>query len=213
MATGDGDYISMQDLKNYGLNGDPAATPDDGMLAQAIQWAEQKWNAYCGVHFDSATVTGTQAFSPFVDNRGWLHLFARERGPVTAVSSVQVRNLQMGDPGYTTLTLAADDIILPGISDPPRPDSWHVILLPAPLMPITSTGMLLVKWTYTGGYVTIPESLKSIISRLAWWHYKLREAPLGRVVTGAGGLGMMEIPLDMPADILADAKLWRPSYS
>jgi hypothetical protein len=213
MATGDGVYISLNDLKAYGLDNDTATTPDDAFLSQAIAWAEQKWNALCGCHFDEDEEANVQAFSPFVDGRGWLHLFARERIPVTAVAAVTVRDLTAASLAYKTLTLTADNIILPPFTDPPRPDSAHVILLPAPALPPLSTGQLQVKWTYTGGYDTIPDSLISIIARLAWWHYKLREAPLGRVVTGAGGLGLMEIPLAIPADIQADAKLWQPSFS
>lgn len=213
MAAGDGVYITLNDLKTYGLNGDTSATPDDGMLSQSIYWAEQKWNATCGIQFNTQSFTRVQAFTPFVDYNGWLHLFAREAGPVTAVTAVRYRRLPTGDTGYTDVTISSDNLLLPLATDPMRPDGCHVQVYIGPSLLGYATNQLLVQWSYSGGYASIPNSLKSIIVRLAWWRYKLREAPLGRIVTGAGGLGMMEIPLAMPADILADSMLWRPNYS
>lgn len=218
----DGKYLTLDELKLYGLGAiaDPQnptvynnavqGTPDDSILAQSLQRAEMEFDRHCGMQFNVGTVTQAQAFIPFVDGQGWLHLFARERAPVTAVTAVSIRDL-MTRSAWETITLAADDIILPVNDGYAHPDSAHVKLYPNPSLESRSTGQILARWTYTGGFSTIPQSLKAIIARLSWWIYKLREAPMAKITMPA--LGIMEIPIRIPPDIAADIDVWKPDYA
>ncbi len=218
----DGRYISLDELKLYGIGAvaDPnnptiynravQGTPDDSVLEQCIFRAETEWDRLCGCAFDEQTRTTVQAFIPFVDGNGWLHLFARENIPVTDVESVELRDLK-GANVWTSLAFVSDNVILPPNTGTPRPDSAHVFVIPSAALSARATGQVLARWTYTGGYGTIPSSLKSIISRLAWYIYKLREAPMYQVMMPS--LGIMQIPISLPKDIMVDVDLWKPSYA
>lgn len=224
MAT-DGKYLSLAALKQYGLgtivdpnnptiyNQGVTNTPDDTILSDIIFRAEAMFDLLAGTGYDQQTYANVQAFQTWIDRRGWLHLFARERGPITAVTAVQIRNIDAGQP-WTTVTFVADDIILPPFeTNYPHPESWHVMLNPNPAQSIQATGTILSRWSYTGGYApaSIPQGLKNIIARLAWYIYKLREAPVAKVVNMP--LGTMTVPLDVPPDIKRDIELWKPIYS
>ena len=222
MAAPDGKYLTLDDLKLYGLgaiadpnnptiyNQNVQGTPDDSILAQCIQRAEMEFDRHCGVKFDAGTVAEAQAFIPFVDGMGWLHLFARERAPVTAVTAVAIRDLVTRS-AWTTITLTADDILLPINDGYAHPDSGHVKLYPNPVLPQRSTGQILARWSYTGGFSTIPESMKALIARLSWWIYKLREAPMAQIAVPS--MGIMQIPIRIAPDIAADIDLWKPDYA
>jgi hypothetical protein len=222
MMTTDGRYITLAELKTFmfGNIADPAdttkysgvvtTTPDDSILTSAILRAEAKFDAETSTRWDSTTSTLAQPIQIFVDGNGWIHLFAREAGPVTAVSALQMRNLAAGT-SWETITWGADDIILPPLLDPPTANSKHVMIYPGTVMGGTGTGNVFGRWTYTGGYSTIPGSLKSIILRLAQWIYKLREAPLGVVKNPM--LGSIDIPQKVPPDVQRDIELWMPRYS
>jgi hypothetical protein len=81
-------------------------------------------------------------------------------------------------------------------------------LKPYPAQLPAGTGDIYAKWTYTGGYTTIPNELKGIIARFAWWIWKLtREAPLGVVKNPM--LGIVDIPLQAPPDIKSAAVNWQ----
>lgn len=222
MAT-DGKYLTRAALKQYGIGtivdpGNPTVynqgvtnTPDDTLLSDSIFRAEALFDLTCGTGFDQQTYSNVQAFQTWVDRYGWLHLLARERGPVTAVSAVQIRNINAGTP-WESLTFVADDLILPPYdANYPRPESWHVRVFPATALSPSPTGTILARWSYTGGYSSIPQGLQNIIARLAWWIYKLREAPVAKIVNMP--LGTMTVPLDVPPDIRRDIELWRPVYS
>lgn len=218
----DGKYLTLDELKLYGLGAiaDPnnptiynsavQGTPDDSILSQSIQRAEMEFDRHCGVKFDDGAVTDAQAFLPFVDGQGWLHLYARERAPVTAVTAVSIRDL-VSRSTWAPITLSADDVILPINDGYSHPDSGHVKLYPNPSLPSRSTGQILVRWSYSGGFSVIPESMKAVVARLAWWIYKLREAPMAQVVMP--NLGIMQIPIRIPPDIAADIDLWKPDYA
>jgi hypothetical protein len=196
-------YTTLDALKAYGQ---VTATKDDNVLNEAIYRAEAAIDQKCGSAFDQQTVVDELAHTCWVDGKGWLVMTADERGPVTAVTSISVRDLLNAPTAWQSVSWASTDIILPPITAPIRPDAWKVRIYPAtPLWP-RATGQIYAKWTYIGGYATIPTSLISIANRLAWWYYKLREAPMGRVVTAE--LGLMEIPLSVPPDIKADLMLW-----
>jgi hypothetical protein len=199
-------YITLTDLKTYGQI--PAtATADDVTLQSSIDRAQAEMTLITGSAFDEATETLVMTVNPFVDAYGWLNLRAIERGPVTAVTEVKLRDVVSGKSGWQTLSWNADDIILPSSASPIAPDAWTVrVKSSAPVLNSRTTGQIFVKWTYTGGYSSIPAGLKSIALRLSWWIYKLREAPLGRVVTAE--LGLMEVPIAMPPDIRADLRQW-----
>lgn len=223
MATGDGKYCTLAQLKQYalGTRTDPNSptvfnqgvvnTPDDEFLSDAILRAEANFEMKCGTGFDFQSYSSVQAFAPFIDRNGWIHLFARERGPVTSVSMLQIRDINSGT-GWKSLAWLADDIILPPFETThPAPESWHVRILPTEAQPSLSTGQVLARWSYAGGYAVIPDSLTNIIARFAWWIYKLREAPVEKVVNMP--LGTMTVPLNVPPDIKADIELWKPVYA
>ena len=218
----EGRYVSLDELKAYGLGtiADPnnptiynnavQGSPDDSTLRQCIQRAEMEVDRHCGTRFDEATLADVQGFLPFVDGNGWLHVFARERCPVTAVTAVSIRDL-VTRAAWTPITLNGDDVILPFGDDSVHPDSTHVQIFPVPNLPARSTGQILARWSYTGGFATIPDSLKGIVCRLAWWIYKLREAPMAQVMMP--NLGIMQVPIRIPPDIAADIELWKPQYA
>jgi hypothetical protein len=209
--TTDGRYLKLSELREYAINNaSTLSTVDDPVLTSAILRAEMEIDGETRTSYDQQTQTLVQSLAPFVDGNGWIHLFAVERGPVSSVATVQIRDM-LSDHGWQTITWSADDIIMPTQLDPPRPDSWHVRIKPATGYPSRSTGDIFARWTYTGGYATVPPSLKALTVRLAWWIYKLREAPLAKVVTAE--LGLMTIPLSVPPDIRRDLHFWRPIYS
>lgn len=222
--TTDGKYCTLALLKQYLIgstatgsgnttvfNGNVQNTPDDNILSECILQAEAAFELHCGTGFDQQTLSLVQSFETFIDGNGWLHLFARERGPVTAVSAVQIRNLVSGG-AWTPLTLSSDDTILPPYDTThPNPESWHVYLKPNPAQTPAATGQIIAKWTYTGGYQTIPDSLKLLIARMSAWVYKLREVPAGQVSDHQ--LGQIIVPADFPPDLRRQIELWRPQYS
>jgi len=211
MGATDGRYLKLADFKMYAINGATVLnTADDLVLTSSILRAEAEIDGTTKTAFDEQTHTLVRPMTAFVDYHGWLHLFSRERAPVTAVAAIQTRDL-LQDKGWVTTTWDTDDLILPVAMDPPRPDSWHVMVLPSNNVPTRATTEMLVRWTYTGGYATIPPSLQALTMRLAWWVYKLREAPLAKIVTAE--LGLMQIPLSIPPDIRADLRHWSPMYS
>lgn len=190
-------------------------TPDDNILSDCILQAESSFELLAGTGYDQQTYTTVQALIPFVDQNGWLHMFARERGPVTAVTSVQYRDVFDGNTTWQTATWnSPDDIVLPSFASTdthPRPESWHVYLYPSPAVNNLSTGQILVRWTYTGGFATIPPALSMLIARMATYIYKMREAPAGRVINQP--LGTMTVPANYPPDILKAISLWSPIYA
>ena len=211
-------YISLADLKAYMTSNHIIGTTDDDFLYQAINRAEGQVDAYCGSRFDLQTFTLTQPFIVFVDGNGWLKLTAYEVGPVTAVSAVQVLNVGAGETVWKTITWdAANGILLPLVTVPPKPNAWDVMIKPSPPLATAYVGSLYAKWSYTGGYGTLggspdlPDLLKAIVSRLSYWNYMMREAPVGKVVTAE--LGLMTIPLSIPPDIAADLGFWKRSGS
>jgi hypothetical protein len=189
-------------------------TPDDNILSDTIYQAESDFELFTGSGFDQITYSLVQALTPFVDDQGWLHLFARERGPITAVTEIQVRDIWGQATAWTPYPFTTDNLILPSFSTSdthPRPESWWVRIYPATGLPPRSTGQILVKWSYTGGFATIPNSLQLLIARMAAYVYKLREMPAGKVINQP--LGTMTIPTDYPPDIMRQMRLWTPQYS
>lgn len=210
--TTDGKYLKLADLKQYAFDSQSALSNNDTLLTQCIYRAEAIVDSYCGTGWDEQTYVLVQPSTVFVDRNGWLNLIANERGPVTAVTAIQMRNLSIGDTSWKTVTWATDDLIYPVATDPPKPDCWRVIVKPSsPLLSPISTGDILARWSYKGGFSTIPLSLQGIVARLAWWVQKLRDMPAGKVVTAE--LGLMEIPLSIPPDIKADLNMWRKVIS
>ncbi len=223
----DGKYCSLALLKQYIIgsrtdpnnptvfNGAVSGTPDDTLLSDCILQAEATFEQTCGSGFDQQTYASVQPVLNFVDGNGWLHLFARERGPVTAVSAVSFRDIVAGKTSWDTVSWSASDgIILPNyaVTDThPLPESWHVMLWPTSPLPSRATGQSLVRWSYTGGFATIPSSLALLIARYATYVYKFREAPIGTVTNLP--LGTMTVPADVPPDIRRQMLLWSPVYA
>lgn len=223
----DGKYCTLTLLKQYigKTRTDPndpsvynnfvTGSPDDTLLSDCILQAEAAFDMVTGTGFDQQTYTRVQSFLTFVDGNGWLHLFARERGPVTAVSAVQVRIIGAGSSTWDTVTWnATDDIVLPpfATSDTyPRPESWHVWLWPAQPLPSCATGQIMARWSYTGGFATIPPSLSLLIAEYANFLYRSREAPIG--VTINGPMASMTVPSNVPPEFRKQFAMWTPVYA
>jgi hypothetical protein len=100
-----------------------------------------------------------------------------------------------------------NDILLPPIWAPPSPNAWTVTIYPSNVaIPRVDADGIWVRLSYIGGYATVPPALKMLLLRLAWWKFKLREAPLGRVAMPP--FGITEIIPALPADIATDIGLW-----
>lgn len=226
MAITNGRYLTGTLLLQYiqGTRTDPAnprnfnqavtGTPDDNLLSDLIVEAEAFIDGRTGTGFDQQTFTLVEPIQVFVDGNGWLQLWARERGPITAVTAVQVREIQSGGTTWQTVTWdASNDIILPpyySFDTYPRPSSWKVRIWPSPALFSSASNEILARWTYTGGFATIPESLSSLTARLATHIYKLREAPAGRVTNQP--LGSMFIPSNFPPALIEELNNWTPKY-
>ncbi len=191
-------------------------SPDDNVLNECLLQAETVFEQSIGNNaFDQQTYTMVQSFTTWVDGNGWLWLCARERGPVTAVNAVQVRDLQGRSATWKDVAFTDDNIILPpySVSDThPYASSWRVRIFPTQPLPCRSTGQVLARWSYTGGYASdaIPSSLSNLIARIATFIYKTREIPMGQIVNTP--LGVMKVPNVFPKDITALVEKWRPVY-
>lgn len=201
-------YIQLDELVAYG----PVNKTDDNSN-KTLQWsidrAEAQIDEHCGVAFDEADIVDEVPQKAWIDATGWLWIVAAAHGPISAVTSVKVRDLLGAPATWSTLSFdPVNDVLLYPVTTPPKPQNYVVRLTPTnPTYGARSTDQILVKWSYTGGYPAIPEALKAIALRLAWWNYKLREAPLGRVVDA--NLRLMEVPMSIPPDIRADLNSWR----
>ena len=208
-------YISLRDLKAYITSNHVNTAIDDAMLYQAISRAEGAIDEHCGSRFDIQTFTNVQPFLVFVDGNGTLKLVASEVGPVTAVQSIQILNVGMGEKTWRTITWdPVNEILLPPIAVPPKANSWDVLITnPHPTLQPAYTGSLYAKWTYTGGYGTLggspdlPNALKAIVTRLSFFYYQLREAPMGKTINA--DLGLVTIPSSIPPDIKAELEFWK----
>lgn len=220
-------YLSLSLFKQYLIgqrtdpnnptvfNGAVSGTPDDNILTDVILQAEATFDMMTSTGFDEQTYTSVEPIQSFVDGYGWLNLLARERGPISAVSAVSVRILAGANTAWQSVTWdAANDIILPSF-DPtidtyPRPESWRCRIYPANALPSSAPGEILVRWTYTGGFATIPEALSLQIAYMALYIYKTRETPVGRIVNAQ--LGSVVLPSNFPPSVIAQTKLWSPVY-
>jgi hypothetical protein len=201
-------YTSLASLKLYG-----GVTEDtlDSVLGNEIEWAEDELAHHAGCDFYQQTVLLEQCPRPFIDGAGWLWLTAIKVAPVTAVTAIQIRDIGRGSRAWMPLVYTADDIITPVMSpDGVTPDSWTVRVYPSsPVLGARSTGQILVRWSYVGGYAgnAIPPGLETIVNRLAWWHFKLREAPFGRI--SVGEMGIVIQPQGVPPDLVSAMDHWR----
>ena len=225
MTLVDGRYCTLDYFKAYLIgtrtdpnnptvfNGAVTGSPDDQVLDECLLQAEAIFDQMTGSGFDQQTYTLVQPFQVFVDGNGWLNLLARERGPVTAVTAIQVRIVAAAALTWTPITWdASDGILLPPFyagDTYPRPESWRVLVFPANPLPGVGPGQIFVKWSYTGGFATIPDALTNLVARMSTWIYKLRDSPLG--VTQSN-MGNAIVALAMPDDIKAQIEFWKPVY-
>lgn len=207
----DGKYITLDLLKAYGLNNDVTTTPDDPFLSQAILRAEQRWDSETGVQWNAQTFTLVQAFNPYIDKNGWLHVQAREAMPVNSVTQMRMMFYNNPSAGWKDVDLSGDNLILPLSMVPPNVDDKMVSVYVPGLFSI-QTGELRVQWSYNAGYQPIPDALKTIICRIAWVYYKYREVPVASVTAGAAGIGIVQMPIDLPPDLRREIQLWRPQW-
>lgn len=200
-------YASLPELKAWA---DVRTDAEDAILVQALDRAEAWFERICGSRFLGPTTVAERALRAWTDRNGELTVLVASVAPVTAVEEIRVRNIRTQSP-EVVLTPSQDDFQLPVVLTPvsaPTPDWWEIRCFPVgKRLPPATHEDLLVTVRYTGGLSTVPDSLKSLILRLAHWIYKLRSAPLGRVATLE--LGLMEIPLTMPKDLETDLMLWR----
>lgn len=226
MPVGDGRYVTMAQVQEYADSvASQAATWNAtalSVLASAIQRAEASIDGFCGSAFDDDVVLSEVPSKAWLDWQGWIHIFGNQRGPITKVTAVKYRMRDAG--AWSTLTWnSPDDIILPNLKVPPSPNSWEVQIYPgAPMMPgalvdYASGGFtvpggispsdIMFRWDYEGGYFPIPDALAAIACRLTFFYYKLREAPMARILSAE--LGVMEFPLNIPPDLKQDLSIWR----
>jgi hypothetical protein len=226
--TTDGKYCSLALLKQYlnmtkadsGSTTNPTVysgavigSPDDNLLTDCILQAESAFEQMTGSGYDQRTLTSVQSALTFVDGNGWLNLFARERGPVTAVSAIQFRDLR-GSAAWRDQSWVTDDLILPPYQSSdtgPHPESWHVRVFTATPLGSVATGQCLVRWTYTGGFATIPPALSLLVARMAGFIYKLREIGAGKVMNQP--LGTITVPAMFPPDLRQQISLWSPVWA
>jgi hypothetical protein len=198
-------YVTLADFLQF-MPTQIQTQSDQFALQAALDWAEGTFENLTGSKFDSQTMTNEEPMSAWISRKGEITLIAKSRGPVTAVSAVSYRVL----PGTNWQTLswdAANDIVLPVVSAPPEPDSWAVKIYTSSLGYYNvAAADFWWRWTYTGGYSTIPEEIKFPILRLTQWKYKLREAPLGRI--NSEMFGTREIIQDLPNDVAFDILRW-----
>lgn len=199
-------FCTTSDLKNYGsiVSTD---IQDDAILQDAIDRAQADIDGLCGKSFLATTVTDEIAQRAYTDRAGILYVEAFAACPVRSVSALSWYGPYRT---WTVLNLAATDVFLPPGHVPPSLRDNQVRFMgrdgTAPYANLSSD-KLIIKWTYAGGYATVPPALKQICTRLAWWHYELRKAPLGQVAYPQ--LGMIEIPDDIPRDILLSLNSWK----
>ena len=202
-------YISVADLANYGLGSTAGSAAQYQTLSDAAGWAEDMFEELNGhTSFYAQTVTNEIPRNGWVDRHGWIELHAGQAAPVTAVSAVQYMIPGAVD-SWTALGWDANNgILLPPLGAPPNPRAWAVrfnvgYYLPAPL----ATGDVYFRWSYTAGYSSTPSSLRMLLLRVAWWKYKLREAPLGKIASPP--FGITEVIPGLPADFKADLEVWQ----
>lgn len=199
-----GKYLSVAELLTYGRAG--AAKPEEEqVLAQAIARAEAWFEGVVGGTYLYTSWVAVAPAKAMIDRMGVLHLLAGEGAPIRSIESVEVRF--PGESSWRVVPLG-DISLAPIIPGKPSPGWWLARVRGTKFLP-AAPGEFEARWSYTSGFQAseIPEALKSLIARLAWWIYKLREAPMGKVVTAE--LGLMEIPLEAPPDIKSDLGLWR----
>lgn len=231
MAT-DGKYATLAQVKQYiiGTRTDPANptvfnqqvsnTPDDALISDCLLQSESAFEMDTGCGFDQQSYTMVTPVSGIIDQYGWAWLWARERGPVTAVSAVSYMNVFSGDAVWRPLTWDAtgsppNGIILPptGLSEGhPWPESWRVRINPnnATLLG-RGTSDIFFAWSYTAGFPTIPQSLQTLIMEMASYVYRLREVPVGRAINMP--LGTVLVPSDFPPHLRRQMKRWAATYN
>lgn len=221
----DGRYCTLDQFKQYVIgtrtnplnptefNGAVSGTPDDDILSRAILDAENYFGQFTGTYYDQDTMTLVQPVQCFVDGYGWLNLYARERAPVTAVSAIRLRDLLVPSRGWVDVGFTSDNLVLPpyAVGDTaPHPQSWHVQVYPTSPVAMRSVGEVMMQWTYTGGFATIPPALTMLISQMALFVYKFREMPTSKVIDASQGV--MEMPTNFPPSIKSQMQLWCPVY-
>lgn len=200
-------YTDIGTFKQY-VQPPITSAQDDVAINQAILRAESEIDLYCGTSFNQQTITQEVPRTAWVDGKGMLWVISSVVGPITQVNTLQVKDMLAAPTTWQTISFdPVNGIIYPNLTSPPKPTSWTVIIQPTPPLWPRAAGDMYVRWGYTGGYATIPTSLQGIATRLAFWIYKMREAPVSKVVTAE--LGLMSIPLSIPPDIKADLFLWR----
>jgi hypothetical protein len=209
-------YITVQDLLNYGQvsacaagsSGTDAAVANYDLLSTACGWAEQVFEELNGhTSFYAGSPADEIPRQGWVDRHGWVELHAAEFAPVTGVSKVEYIIPGQVDKWTVLGWDSANGIILPPQGAPPNPRAWVVRLNVGYVLARMATGDVEFRWSYTGGYNATPAALKLLLLRVAWWKYKLREAPLGKIASPP--FGITEVIPGLPKDIEVDLGIWQ----
>jgi hypothetical protein len=204
-------YGTLAALKSYGRISQPGQadiSTDDSILLYQLARADCAIDHYCGTDFAHQTNTLEMARNVWVDRNGWIQCQVHKPIVTASTIAMQIMMVANGATTWTPLTLS-QCICISDISngDAPRPQAWTFMAYPNIKIAPTTFGNILAQVTYTSGYSTIPAQLTAINVRLAWFYYKLREAPMMKIDTL--NLGVVEIPVDMPKDIRGELSTWR----
>ena len=214
-------YATIDDLKEYGRVQAPVGAvmsggvgfgidvnTDDALLEQQLVRAVCAIDHFCGTTFAHLTNVDELARKCWVDGNGWLQVQTHKPIYDPAGITVSIMDVKAGAIDWTALTLKQCICMAPvNDGDAPRAQAWHYAAAASvPLRPAL-WGDILVRTSYPSGYPTIPGSLRAITVRLAWFYYKLREAPMVKIETL--GMGTVEVPQEMPKDVKGELMTWR----
>lgn len=199
-------YTDVATLKSYGII-TSTNVADDAILQDAIDRAQADIDGICGKSFLASTVVDEIAQRAYTDRAGILYVEASQACPVRSVSALSWYGPYRQ---WTVLNLVNTDVFLPPGHIPPNLRDNQVRFMGRDsTVPYASLSedKLIIKWSYAGGYATVPPALKQICTRLAWWHYELRKAPLGTVAYPQ--LGQIDIPVEIPKDVMRSLSSWK----
>ena len=196
-------YTTLDSLKDWVRDTVPTDDENDTALTLAIDRAEEAIDCFCGTRFEAQTLTREWPRTCWIDGNGWLncHMHYPLSGPITAISVMDVVN------GATdwTATVIKQQFVWPLEDSPSMRNFRFRAYLSSPVLGPRATGDIMAQVSYPAGYASIPLSLQGMAVRLAHFMYLQRDAGVSKVVE----LGSMEIPLDMPGDIVEALRSWR----
>jgi hypothetical protein len=201
-------YSTLAALKEYGRIQASNIVDDDSLAYQLVR-ADCAIDHHCGTDFAYLSNVAEQARKCWVDRNGWLQVQTHKPIYDPTTISVSVMDVRHGATAWTALTLTQCLCMAPvNDGDAPRAQAWQFAAYPANVSLVPEAwGDIYVQTSYQSGYPTIPPQLTAVATRLAWFYYKLREAPMMKIDTL--NLGTVEIPVEMPQDVRSELNTWR----